>query len=203
VNRGFDFNFSGDWQNLKSNFKNDGGELFDSEAIESLKSSFNALKGKINDQEAENNVIDADLITQKVLEKISQIKNIVYEYEPWNIKFDYPENMSKQIDLTEQKINLYYKDVQNLGVVIKRRVLESSFNDWLNHNYDLQKLEKQEYNNLIFWVQDLSDAEYLKKEYYVNSGKEVFTIIIESARDQEQHWDYLENIVKSFKQVNL
>ena len=203
VNKGFSFSFQENWQDVKNYFKSNTSEIFDSESIENLQSSFNTLKDNIKEQGEEDNSIDKNLIAQRLLEKISSIKNIVYEYEPWNIKFDYPENMSKQVDLTTQKINLYYEDFQNLDVIIKKIDLESSFNDWLNNNYDLQELGKEEYNDLTFWVRDLSNEEYLKKEYYVNLGEEVFTIVLESPRDQEGYWNHLENIVKSFKQINL
>lgn len=203
VNKDLGFSFEEEWLGIKNYFGEDLNGFSNSAAIKSIKNNFNIIKDEIEERDSMEGIIDEKKITEKVLEKISQVKNIVYEYEPWDIKFDYPENMSKQVELTEEKINLYYEDIQDLGVVIQKEELDSSFNDWLNNNHNLQKLDKKEYNDLIFWIQDLSNEEYLRKEYYTNIGEEVFTIVLESTREKEEYWNYLEDIIKSFKKINL
>jgi hypothetical protein len=193
-NQNFSFGFSEDFKGLRDSVGLEIKELSKADIVENLKNNFKDLKDQMNEDE-----VDLESkITDNVLSKLSQRENIIYEYEPWGIKFSYDSLMSKDIDRDNEKILLFYEEVQTLKASIGRYVLEETFDDWLNNNYNLQKLDKLEYNGLIFWMQDLSKEENKLKEYYVNLDDNVFIIVLESSQDQEEYWKSLETIVKSF-----
>ena len=200
IGKGFSFNVAEDFGDMKDSIETDAEGLFDSNIINDLRDRFNNLKEEISDGQDD---VKSE-ITEKVLNQLNDQNNIIYGYEPWGIEFSYDNSMIKEIDQDQEKILLYYEDIENLKVVIERYNLEGSFNDWLNNNYDLQSLDKIEYNNLIFWKQNLSDDKNRIAEYYVNVAENIFIINLTSANiTSENYWDSLENIVKSFSLINL
>ena len=203
ISKGFSFGISKDIQGLRDSVGVGMDGLLDSSLINDLQDRFNDVK----DQALEKEEGIKSEITEKVLDKLSHQDNIIYEYEPWGLKFNYDNLMLREIDEDRGRILLFYEDIQDVNLAIERYNLEGTFNDWLNNNYDLQSLSKYEYNDLIFWMQNLSDDENKIEEYYLNVENNVFIISLNSSNEKkEDYWDFLENIVKSFsliKPINL
>ena len=203
INKGFSFGVGNDFQNLKDSIEINVDGSLNSAIIKDLQERFNDIKEQVkNNQE---NV--KSKITERVLDQLTPQDNIIYEYEPWGIKFTYDSLMIKEVDQDNEKISLFYENIQNIDVVIEKYNLEGTFNDWLNNNYDLQILDKQEYNELVFWKRDISNDEDKVEEYYLNLEDNVFIISLQLSKEQEEiYWESLENIVKSFnsiKSINL
>ena len=203
INKNFSLGFDKEFENLKDSVGVEVDQLSQSSAIQNLQDGWESLKDKLKEDQPSLESKIAD----NVLEKLSSPVNIIYKHEPWRIQFNYDYLMSKDFNQDQEEIVLFYEEVPNLKVSLGRHVLEGNFNDWLNNNYNLQDLDKQEYNGLIFWRQDLSNTEKRKEEYYFNLNKYIFIIVLELNRDQEgEYWQSLENIIKSFniiESINL
>lgn len=203
VNRGFSFNFDESFKSLKDSVETNMSELLDPEIIEDLQNNFSNLKEKITDNQ--KNV--EFQITEKVLDRLSPSNYVVYEYEPWGIKFNYDSLMTKEIDQDNETFLLSYDNIQDVYLTIKKISLEENFNDWLNNNYDLQTLNKYENNGLVFWTQDLSDDENKIEEYYLNRGEDLFIFSLNCSKEKEDnYWSALKNVIKSFdliENINL
>jgi hypothetical protein len=198
INKSFTFGINKDFQDLRDSveIKMDGATNLN--LLADIREKFSDIK-----EQMEGNQEDLkSQITEKVLDKLSDQNNIIYEYEPWGIKFSYDSLMIKEIDQSQEKILFFYEDFQDTDLVIERHGLEGTFNDWLNDNYNLQDLDKYEYNDLIFWMQDLSSGEEQTVKYYVNRGKDIFIISLNLLNEnKETHWDSLQSIVKSFSLI--
>jgi hypothetical protein len=204
VSRDFSFNVKDDLGGLKDSIGINADDLSNSNFIKEVQKRFNSVKNKIEDGQEE--VLESK-ISEKVLEKLSYQDNVVYEYEPWGIKLTYDSLMIKEVNQNNEEISFSYENVQDVNLIIKKIILENNFNDWLNDNYDLQNLNKFNYNNLVFWMQDLSDDENKIEEYYFNWGEDLFIFKLKVSNDKKDtYWNSLENIIKSFdliKDINL
>lgn len=199
ISKGFSFGISKDIQGLRDSVGVNMDELLDSTLINDLQDRFNDVKDQMTEKEEG---IKSE-ITEKVLDKLSHRDNIIYEYEPWGFKFNYDNLMLKEVNEAEEKILLFYEDVSDVNLEIEKYNLRGTFNDWLNNNYDLQNLSKCEYNDLIFWMRDLSDNENKMEEYYVNIEDNIFIISLSSSNEKkEDYWNFLKNIVESFSLIN-
>lgn len=202
VSKGFFFNFKNDFENLKDSIEITTEDLPSLDLIKGAQERFDFVKKEI--EENKEGIIESK-ISEKVIEKLSHQDDIVYEYEPWGIKLTYDSLMIKEFD--QEKILFSYENVQNVNLTIERIVLENNFNDWLNDNHDLQNLNKRNYNNLVFWVQDLSDDKNKIEEYYFNWGEDLFIFNLKASKEKEDaYWSALENIIKSFdliENINL
>ena len=204
VSKGFSFGVMEDLGNLRDSVEVDIDSFSGSELIENVKEKFNSAKEEI--ERREEGIIELT-ISEKVLKKLSHQDTVVYEHEPWSIKFSYDSLMIKEIDQDNEEILLSYDDVQDVYLTIRKIFLEEDFNDWLNNNYDLQSLNKYEHNDLVFWTQDLSDDESRIEEYYFSRGENVFIFSLNSLKENEDiYWSILESIIKSFdliEDINL
>ena len=188
------FLFGKDFNNLKRIIK---------DGINSIPNSLS--KQDVDDVDLIESEIDVEKsnsvegrITEKFLNKLSKKETILYEYEPWRIRFDYDINMNK--DLNDEEILLYYEDIPGINVRITKEVLENkSFNDWLNNNYDLQELNKASYGDLIFWSIDISNDDVKKEDYFLNIDDIIYSFHLNCDNDNiENYWDSLLFIIKSF-----
>ena len=196
VSKGFSFKVMEDLGSLRDSVEVDVDGFSGSDFIENVKERFNSAKEEIEKRE-EGVVVST--ISKRVLEKLSHQDTVIYEYKPWNIRFSYDSLMIKEIDQNNEKISLFYDDIQGVSLIISKKNLEENFNDWLNNNYDLQSLDKYEHNDLVFWVQDFSDDESRIEEYYFSRGENVFIFSLSSLKENENiYWSILENIIKSF-----
>jgi hypothetical protein len=204
ISKDFSFRVMEDLGNLRDSVEVDIDDLSGSEFIENVKEKFDYVKEEI--EKSEEGTIEST-ISEKVLEKLSHQDTIVYEHEPWSIKFSYDSLMTKEIDQDNEKILLSYDDVQDVYLTIRKIILEEDFNDWLNNNYDLQSLNKYEHNDSVFWLQDFSDDENRIEEYYFSRGEKVFIFSLNSPKEKEDiYWSILESIIKSFdliEDINL
>ncbi len=196
VSKGFSFNVKEDLEGLKESIGINTDDLSNSDLIKDIQEKFNSVKNEIEENQEEN--VESK-ISEKVLEKLSHQDNIVYEYEPWGVKFTYDSLMIKEIDPENEKILFSYENALDVNLTIERLILEGNFNDWLNDNYDLQNLNKHNYNGLVFWMQDLNDDNNKIQEYYLSWGDNLFIFNLKSSnKNKDTYWDSLENIIKSF-----
>jgi len=195
VSKGFSFNISEDFIDLRDSVGINADEILDLTIIKDIQEKIGDIKEEANN--TQDNI--ESKIAEKVLNKLDRQNYIIYEHEPWGIKFTYDNLMLKELDQSQEKIKLYYENIEELEAVIEKYSLEGGFNDWLNNNYDLQNLNKYEYNDLTFWMQDLSDEKNKLEEYYFNQGEDIFIISLSSPSiNTGDYWDSLENIIKSF-----
>ena len=196
ISRGFSFGISRDIQSLGDSVGLSMNQLSESGVVEGLQEGLKSLKERLKNEQ--NDEFESK-ITEKVLNQISQKKDVVYEHEPWGIGFIYDSLMIKNFNQKDSRITLFYEEIPEVKVLIERNNLEGTFNDWLNNNYDLQNLDKNEYNNLIFWKNDLSNNENRIEEYYLNLGNNIFIINLQLPKEREEiYWESLENVIKSF-----
>ncbi len=198
INRGFSFSINDDVQNFKGAVDVNKIKLVSPEIISKLREEITTIKEQSqNDKEDINSQI-----TKRVLSKLASINYVTYEYEPWGIKFSYDPKMTKEINQDQQSIVLHYDQIKNVGVVITRHNLNGSFNDWLNNNYDLQNLDKENYNNLTFWAQNFNQKDNVVKEYYLHYNNNVFVIRLNSSlENKNNYWDVLQETIKSFNLI--
>lgn len=179
-----------DFENLKDKLSSDVGELGRIGLIEDIK---NVIKSK--KEEPAN--IDEEIV-EKMLDKLPAEQNFIeYDYQPWQIKFNYDESMVKEIK--DNQIILTYQDNPGISVIIQREDLGTNeFNDWLNDNFDLQKLDKTIQNDLIYWLDDLSTEELNEKNYYLNSENYIYSFLIKCPQDKADLCGQNINIIESF-----
>jgi len=195
----FNFGFGNDFDGVKNIITKNLGQLNVkdeiAEKMESLKTeAINELQKK---EDAKKMAIEK--IVDKLNSATSSIQFISYEHEAWKIQFDYDSQMKKEYDSQKQEIFLYYENNKDINIRInKQKLTNQTFNSWLNKNFDLQKLNKEENNNLIFWYQDLDDEKLYIREYYLNIEKDIYTLRAQNPKT-ENYQDVLNFIVKSFK----
>lgn len=195
------FRLGSEFEDFKDIIKSGVKELSDSTAIKNISSSFSSIKQQIQDREQDQEIITKEIVG-KILSKLPKKRDtVIYNYEPWGIEFSYDILMVKEVDEVENDILLYYEDLPDIKVLISNQKLkEQTFNDWLNNHYDLQKLNKKGYNDLIFWMQDISSDDFKEEEYYLNIDDSVYTFSLSCPVEEvDNYWISLDFIVKSFK----
>ncbi len=130
----------------------------------------------------------------------STINSVSYQHEPWKIEFSYDSIMKKNYDSKKQEIYLYYEDNKDTNLSIsKQELVKQTFNDWLNKNHDLQKLNKEEIDGFIFWWQEILDETLKIKEYYLNIDKDLYILNAQSPKMEENR--YFENLISVIKSL--
>lgn len=143
-------------------------KLFDKqESVENLKQ---VIENQIQGQDEKKEL--GELIEKKIIDELGNSKT-EYNYEPWGIKFSYFNDVQKLLDDKNQTIVLKYDD-ENLLEMKKEIFKEKEFADWLVKHFDIQKLSKENINNLVFWYTESSVDNKLNKNYYINIGKTYF-----------------------------
>lgn len=185
-----DFTWGEDLTELKDKIGDDVNELGETGLIDRIKNIIKSRKEEPVDVNGE--------VIEKILNKLPAEQNFIeYDYQPWQIKFNYDEAMAKEIK--DNQIILTYQDSPWISVIIQREYLGTNeFNDWLNDNFDLQKLDKIEQGDLIYWLNDLSTNELNEKNYYLNSENYIYSFLIKCPQEQSDLCEKNINIVESF-----
>jgi len=185
-----DFTWGEDLTELTDKIGEDVDELGETGLIERIKDIIKSKK-----EEPVN--VDEEII-EKILDKLPVEQNFIeYDYQPWQIKFNYDLAMNKEIK--DNQIFLTAQDNPEVRVIIQREALRAKeFNDWLNDNFDLQQLDKVIENDLIYWLNDLSTEELNEKNYYLNSENYIYSFLIKYPQDQADLYDQKIDIIKSF-----
>jgi len=185
-----DFTWGEDLTELTDKIGEDVDELGETGLIERIKDIIKSKK-----EEPVN--VDEEII-EKILDKLPVEQNFIeYDYQPWQIKFNYDLAMNKEIK--DNQIFLTAQDNPEVRVIIQREALRAKeFNDRLNDNFDLQQLDKVIENDLIYWLNDLSTEELNEKNYYLNSENYIYSFLIKYPQDQADLYDQKIDIIKSF-----
>ncbi|HNV97365.1 MAG TPA: hypothetical protein PKL13_03625 [bacterium] len=164
----------------------------------SVKDDVDSIKLAIQEtlNQKEQNITQA---TENGIKKQLEEIKIEYIYEPWGITISYFDEMQKSFDEKLQKIIVRYND--NNFLEIKRQTFkEKEFNSWLVKNYDIQDLNKENINNLIFWSTEASKDNFLNKIYIINIEKNIFNIAYRCEINSD-YCEKLDQIVKTFNKV--
>ncbi len=185
-----DFTWGEDLTELKDKIGDDVDELGETGLID-------RIKGIIKSKKEEPVNVDEEVI-EKILDKFPAEQNFIeYDYQPWQIKFNYDLAMNKEIK--DNQIFLTAQDNPEISVIIQREALGAEeFNDWLNDNFDLQQLDKVTKNDLIYWLNDLSTEELNEKNYYLNSENYIYSFLIKYPQDQADLYGQKIDIIESF-----
>lgn len=137
--------------------------------------------------------------TEQGIKKQLEETKIEYIYEPWGINISYFDGAQKSFDEKLQKIIIKYNDINFLEIK-KQTFKEKEFNNWLVKNFDIQSLNKETINNLIFWSSEASMDNFLNKVYIVNIDKNIFNITYR-CEINSQYCEKLDQISKTFSQI--
>jgi len=175
---------------------NSGPEMFDNSSItNSVESIKLAIKNGLN-QESTSTISNA--IQQGIKQQIQE-SLVEYIYEPWGIKISYFSDLEKSFDEKLKKIIIKYSDVNFLEIK-QETFKEKEFNNWLVKNFDIQSLNKETIDNLVFWSTEFKKDDIFNKLYIVNIDKNIFYISYR-CEINSQYCEKLEQIAKTFNQI--
>ncbi|HNZ86571.1 MAG TPA: hypothetical protein PLD95_03030 [bacterium] len=137
--------------------------------VETIKS---AIKNGINNNDDDNLTTAVENGVKKQLEETK----IEYIYEPWKIKISYFNDSSKSFDEKSGKIIVKYDD-NNFLDIKKETFKEKRFDDWLVKHFDIQKLNKETINSIVFWSTESSKDNIFVKNYIINIGRDIYQVI--------------------------
>ncbi|MCD4704984.1 hypothetical protein K8R66_02805 [bacterium] len=190
------------WLYINNNSKKDSNNL---EFDNSLKILKNIFSEKINSYQEEEKEEEKKEIKKRIAQNVinsllSENNFIEYQNETWGIKFNYDQKMNRVQfnDKNEQK-NKILLNYKNGGIIIEKVISEKKFSDWLNENFDLQKLEKKNNNDNIFWYQDLKNYDFPSREYYTQIEKTIYTISASSTKEDFIDWEEMEKTILSIQ----
>ncbi len=181
---------------LASIWNDDEGQLFTTTSLEeSVAGIKNAVKNQIQDSDREKL---GEIMEKKIIQELSNSKT-EYSYEPWGVKFSYFNDANKVVDDKTQIIVLKY-DEMNFLEIKKDIFKEKKFDDWLIKRFDIQKLTKENINNLVFWSNETKLDSKLNRNYYINIGRNIFYLNFYCLVDSS-FCEKLEQMVKTFESV--
>lgn len=182
-------------QNSISDMWNKNSDMDEDFSLKNGVESINlAIQNIFNQQE--QNIIQA---TEQGIKKQLEETKIDYVYEPWGLTISYFNEMQKSFDQKLEKIIIKYNDANFLEIK-KQRLQDKKFNNWLVENYDIQNLNKEIINNLIFWYTEESIDNFLDKVYIINIENNIFNIIYR-CEINSHYCEKLDEMVKTFNKI--
>ncbi|MDD3284953.1 MAG: hypothetical protein PHZ07_05155 [Patescibacteria group bacterium] len=191
-------------ENIKNSITETLEQLNINKKISDAKSSINEMQ-KIADQKTNETktLNDKNELIIKVSEKIENYSNkndntIEYQYEPWNIKFNYKDDMTKKVISESKKIEINNISNNDIMLTISRE------NKKIENAINTSKYTKTIFNNSNFFEtkeQNINDI--YRKDYYTQIDEYVYKIEIKCPYEKvPTYWDQLNQIAKSLSKLS-
>lgn len=191
-------------ENIKNSITETLKQLDINKKISEAKSSIDEIQKIANQKTNEIEVLEnKDELIKKISEKIENYPNqnysmIEYQYEPWNIKFNYRDDMTKKIIPETEKIEMNNISDNDATITISRE------NKKIENIINTNKYTKTIYNNSDFFETNEQKINNIyKKDYYTQIDEFVYKIEIECPYEKISiYWDGLNQTAKSLSKLS-